>query len=69
MEGNATDETQPASTEETAIESLGTTKRHRLSLRGHMILDIDDPLPVADTPADPPPIAPISTTSQPPQGS
>lgn len=69
MEGNAPDETQPGFTEETANESLGATKRHKLSLRGHMILDIDDPLPVADTPADPPPSAPISTTGQPPQGS
>jgi hypothetical protein len=59
MEGNAPDETQPPS----------ITMRHKLSLRGHMILDSDDPLPVADTPADPPPITPISTTGQPLQGS
>jgi hypothetical protein len=68
MEGNSPDETRPGFTEETAIASLGTAGRHKFSLRGHMILDIDDPLPVADTPADPPPIAPISTIGQPPLG-
>jgi hypothetical protein len=62
MEGNTPDKTQPGLTEEIAIESLGTAKRHKLSLRGHMVLDTDDPLPVADAPAAPPPTAPIATT-------
>ena len=69
MEGNAPDETQSGFTEETAIESLSTTMRHKLSLRGHMILDSNDPLPVADAPASPPSFTPVSTTGQPPQGS
>jgi hypothetical protein len=68
MEGNRTDKSEPELTEEAATESLDTTDRHKPSLRGHMILDTDDPLPMADTPAAPPPIDPISPGSQPLQG-
>jgi hypothetical protein len=37
--------------------------RRRPNLRGHMVVDDDEPLPVFDAPADPPPAAPDGQAS------
>jgi hypothetical protein len=37
-------------------------RRHRF--RGHVVVGFDEPLPVADRPADPPPAAPLETDDE-----
>ena len=55
---------QPEASEAQAAEPPGAKKRGRLTLRGHMVIDADEPLLLADGPADPPPVAPSDTSAE-----
>jgi len=49
-----------------ALDDEPTTRhlRRRPHFRGHIVVDDDEPLPVFDAPADPPPAAPDGQASQ-----
>jgi hypothetical protein len=49
-----------------ALDDQPTTRhlRRRPNLRGHIVVDDDEPLPVFDAPAEPPPAPPDSPASQ-----
>jgi hypothetical protein len=68
VEDDAPEENRLETTKAEAVPPPGTRRRRRLNLRGHIVLDIDEPLEVADSPADPPPVTPAGTSEATPQG-
>ena len=58
-------EGDPPETSETQTAGPPSVKkRGKLNLRGHVIVDADEPLLLADSPADPPPIAPSTISAE-----
>jgi len=53
-----------------AFDDQPTTRylRRRPNFRGHIVVDDDEPLPVFDAPADPPPAPPATPDGQTSQG-
>lgn len=64
MEEYAPEDNQPENGEARTAEPPSAKKRGRLNLRGHVIVDADEPLLLADSPADPPPIAPSTISAE-----
>jgi hypothetical protein len=64
MEEHAPEDNQPENGEAPTAEPPSARKRGRLNLRGHVIIDADEPLLLADSPADPPPIAPSTIPAE-----
>lgn len=67
MEKHAPEDNQPETGEAQAAQAAqppGVKKRGKLNLRGHVIVDADEPLLLADSPADPPPIAPSTISAE-----
>ena len=67
-EGAAPDGTQGLEADDAGRSALDDQPtrhlRRRPNFRGHIMVDDDEPLPVFDTPADPPPAAPDGQASQ-----
>lgn len=64
MEKHAPEDNQPETSEAQTAGPPSVKKRGKLNLRGHMVIDADELLLLADSPADPPPIAPLSTRTE-----
>ncbi len=64
MEKHAPEDKQPETGEAQAAQPPGVKKRGKLNLRGHVIVDADEPLLLADSPADPPPNAPSTISAE-----